>query len=201
MCKRCTRSIPTVRLTPRCSGRHPGEYSNTLASGVGQLWLRSAARPGGAAELIVRWATFGTPSNSGRSQPLHTLLATLLSRLRRSKSSDAAFSEPELRTSTLFHLHRKLHLAASSRRLARQRVRVFGTFRGYAILGCALRRSVPPAWRPATARGAAFHRLRPVAQPLVAADATRVSSPTFSRLASTSSGFAQQPGRVAPLNS
>jgi hypothetical protein len=47
----------TGRLTPRCSGRHPGDLSNVLASGVDQLWLRSAARPGGAAELIVRYTT------------------------------------------------------------------------------------------------------------------------------------------------
>jgi hypothetical protein len=46
--------LVTRRLTPRCSGRHPGELSTALASGVNQLWLRSAARPGGAAELIVR---------------------------------------------------------------------------------------------------------------------------------------------------
>ena len=44
----------TRRLTPRCSGRHPGELSNFLASGVDQPWLRSTARPGGAAELIGR---------------------------------------------------------------------------------------------------------------------------------------------------
>ena len=42
------------RLTPRCSGRHPGDLSNILAPGVYQLWLRSTARPGGATELIVR---------------------------------------------------------------------------------------------------------------------------------------------------
>jgi hypothetical protein len=47
----------TCRLTPRCSGRHPGVISAVPASGVEQLWLRSPARPGGAAELIVRWAT------------------------------------------------------------------------------------------------------------------------------------------------
>jgi hypothetical protein len=46
-----------VRLTPRCSGRHPGDLSNVLASGGEQPWLRSAARPGGAAELIVRYTT------------------------------------------------------------------------------------------------------------------------------------------------
>ncbi len=34
---------------------------------------------------------------------------------------------------------------------------------------------------------------------LVAADATRVGSPTFSRLASNSCGSAQQLSRVAPL--
>ena len=44
----------TCRLTPRCSGRHPGDLSNVLASGVDQLWPRSKARPGGATELIVR---------------------------------------------------------------------------------------------------------------------------------------------------
>ena len=32
----------------------PGVISNVLASGVDLLWLRSAARPGGAAELIIR---------------------------------------------------------------------------------------------------------------------------------------------------
>jgi hypothetical protein len=49
-------SLPVVkcRLTPRCSGRHPGDLSNNHASGVDHLSLRSAARPGGAAELIVR---------------------------------------------------------------------------------------------------------------------------------------------------
>lgn len=44
----------TDRLTPRCSGRHPGDFSNVLASGVDVQWLRSSARPGGAAELVVR---------------------------------------------------------------------------------------------------------------------------------------------------
>src|SRR6266496_1613706 len=42
------------RLTPRCSGRHPGELTNALVSGVERLWLRSAAQPGGAAELKGR---------------------------------------------------------------------------------------------------------------------------------------------------
>ena len=36
---------------------------------------------------------------------------------------------------------------------------------------------------------------------IIAADATQVISPTPSRLASTTRGFVQQPGRVAPLNS
>ena len=47
----------TCRLTPRCSGRHPGVISTVLASGVDQLCLRSPGRPGGAAELIVRYTT------------------------------------------------------------------------------------------------------------------------------------------------
>ena len=47
-------ALVRCRLTPPCSGRHPGDLSKVLASGVDQLWLRSAARPGGAAELIVR---------------------------------------------------------------------------------------------------------------------------------------------------
>ena len=49
-----TSSLLACRLTPRCSGRHPGDLSNVLASGVRRPWLRSAARPGVAAELIVR---------------------------------------------------------------------------------------------------------------------------------------------------
>ncbi len=44
----------TSRLTPRCSGRHPGDLGNALASGVERLWLRSATQPGGAAELKDR---------------------------------------------------------------------------------------------------------------------------------------------------
>jgi hypothetical protein len=51
------RSAVTCRLTPRCSGHHPGVLSIAFASGVDQLWLRSTARPGGAAELIVRYTT------------------------------------------------------------------------------------------------------------------------------------------------
>jgi hypothetical protein len=51
---RINATLVGCRLTPRCSGRHPGDLSTVLASGVGQLWLRSAPRPGDAAELIVR---------------------------------------------------------------------------------------------------------------------------------------------------
>jgi hypothetical protein len=47
-------SSVACHLTPRCSGRHPGDLSNVLASGVDHLWLRSADQPGVAAELIVR---------------------------------------------------------------------------------------------------------------------------------------------------
>lgn len=39
---------------PRYGGRHPSDFSNIPAPGVDQPWLRSAARPSGAAELMDR---------------------------------------------------------------------------------------------------------------------------------------------------
>jgi hypothetical protein len=44
------------RLAPRCSGRHPGELANGLASAAEHQWLRSSAQAGGASELISRYA-------------------------------------------------------------------------------------------------------------------------------------------------
>lgn len=49
------RHIYDGRLTPRCSGRHPGDLSNVLASGVHRPYLRTA-RVAGAAELKLRSA-------------------------------------------------------------------------------------------------------------------------------------------------
>ena len=42
------------RLTPRCSGRHPGGLASALAPAVQHQWLRPTAQAGVAAELISR---------------------------------------------------------------------------------------------------------------------------------------------------
>lgn len=56
-----------VRLSSRRRGHNPGALPGALAPGVDRPWSRSAARPGGGAELEFRWRPHRSPGTSAVS--------------------------------------------------------------------------------------------------------------------------------------